>query len=400
MNPSDPPDSPSAVTALARIDQALAQGGPSAAIEVLIAAVADQDGPRALLDALLLRARHDLGMPALMAGPLGTLPPAVRDAFEQRYIEAVRLVGTRLLDRGDVLGAWPYFRLLGEREPVAAALEAVEPGAGAEDVSTLIEIALGQGAHPRRGYELVLAHYGICPAITAFEQLPEDEAVRAACAAALIRALHEQLAGNLRGEIARRGEPDPPAGCTVAGLVAGRDWLFDDEAYHVDVSHLAAAVRLSPLLDDPEALRLARGLAAYGSRLDPRHRYPGEPPFDDLYAGHAAYLDALLGVDVESNLAHFEQALEQAAAAGPEAAAWPAQVLVRLLDRLGRVEEAIAVARDHLGNAPEGSLFCPTLVELCRKASRPDLLAAWARERGDLVRYTAALLQGSGPSLS
>jgi len=33
----------------------------------------------------------------------------------------------------------------------------------------------------------------------------------------------------------------------IARLIAERDWLFADEAYHIDLSHLASVVQLSML---------------------------------------------------------------------------------------------------------------------------------------------------------
>ena len=88
------------------------------------------------------------------------------------------------------------------------------------------------------------------------------------------------MTANLRAEIARRGQPLPPEGTSISDLIAGRDWLFDDEAYHLDVSHLAATVRISPMLTDPETIAMAAGLTDYGRNLSERHRYEGEPPFE------------------------------------------------------------------------------------------------------------------------
>ena len=45
----------------------------------------------------------------------------------------------------------------------------------------------------------------------------------------------------------------------------GREWLFAHEGAHVDASHLAAAVRWARVLEEPDQLRRARDLAAYGA---------------------------------------------------------------------------------------------------------------------------------------
>lgn len=379
------------------LDQALVNSGPEAALEQLIGHLAGRGEFRALLDALLLKARHELGLPLIQVGSLADLPEPMRARYEERYIEAIRSVGGRLLASGDIPAAWPYYRAIAEPEPVARAIDAYTPSEGDERLGQVVEVAFNQGAHPRKGFELILDHYGTCSAISAFEHLPPDDATRVACADRLVRQLHEHLTANLRGEIARRGQPLPPDGASVSDLIAGRLWLFDDEAYHLDVSHLAATVRIAPTLTDPGTIAMAAGLADYGRNLSERHRYDGEPPFERIYEDHGIYLRALLGEDVDAAIAHFEAKI---APADPDPDgrddALPAQVLVRLLLRLDRVEKAIDVAGAHLAGFPEAALICPSAAQLCQRAGRPERLARIARDHGDLVNYAAAILQ-TGP---
>jgi hypothetical protein len=384
------------------LDEALRDGGPGAAIDRLLAHLEAHGPPRALLDAMLLKARHDLGLPPILDGGLAELPEPQRARYEDRYVAAIRHVGSKLLDEGDVVGAWPYFRLLGESGPIQRALEDYRPAEADEGLGPIVDVAFNQGAHPRRGFELILEHYGICSAITAFEHLPPDEAVRVPCVERLVRTLHEQLTNSLRADLARRGQVVPREGTPIAQLVAGRPWLFADDAYHIDVSHLGSVVRLAPLATDPEALRLALDLTAYGRELSPRYRYEGDPPFEDLYEDHAVYLGALGGEGVDAAAAHFRGKLPPPDPDGAPAATAtvPAQVLVRLLERADRLDEAIAVATEHLAGVPDGALFCSPLAVLCRRAGRLDHLAAQARRRGDLVPYAAALLQQNPPSVS
>lgn len=382
------------------LERTLRDDGPAGAITKLIEMLEESGPPRALLEALLLKARHELGLPLVQDGPLSTLPEPDRSRFEDRYVEAIRHVGGKLLAAGDIVGAWPYFRLLSEKEPVAAALEAYRPAEADEQVGQAIEVAFNQGAHPRRGFELILEHYGTCSAITAFEHLPQDEAVRVACATALVRQLHGQLLFSLRSEIARRGQPLPPEGASIGDLIAGKPWLFADDAYHIDISHLGAVVRMAPLLTDPEALGLAVELTDYGRQLSVRHRYDSEPPFENLYEDHAAYLRALRGEQPDEAVARFRAKLPPVGPEGSPAETLPAQVLVRLLERCGRLEEAVAVAAEHLADVPEGWLICSPLAVLCRRAGRPDLLARSARDRGDLVQYAAAILQDGAAGVS
>jgi hypothetical protein len=374
------------------LDHALGTSGPGGAIDRLIGELTERGDFRSLLDALLLKARHELGLPLVQVGPLVDIPEPARSQFEERYIEAIRAVGSRLLDSGDVAAAWPYFRAIAEPGPVAEALDAYRADVGDERVGPVIDIAFNQGANPRRGFELILEHYGTCSAITAFEQMAADEATRAACADALVRQVHKDLVASLRYDITNRGNPEPEEGATIAELVAGRDWLFGDFAYHVDVSHLASVVRMSPLVKDLATIALAVDLTEYGRRLSEKHRYEGEPPFEDIYEDHGLYLGALLGRDVEKAIAHF---LSKIGPADPDRPGPPVepQVLVGLLMRLGRLEEALDVASEHLAGYPDAHLICPGVAQLCQRAGKPDRLAEVSRKHGDLVNYAAAILQ-------
>src|SRR4051812_37914070 len=171
------------------LDEALHPSGPSAALARLVAHLADGGESRALLDALLLKARHELGLPLIQVGSLADLPEPTRAQYEERYVEAIRSVGERLLASGDIPAAWPYYRAIAEPEPVARAIDAYTPSEGDERLGQVVEVAFNQGAHPRKGFELILDHYGTCSAISAFEHLPPDNATRVACADRLVRQL-------------------------------------------------------------------------------------------------------------------------------------------------------------------------------------------------------------------
>jgi hypothetical protein len=373
------------------IDRTLATASPAEAIEQIATQLADRGEFRALLDARLLQARLELGLPPIQSGSLAEIAEPLRSQYEERYIEAIREVGHRLLIAGEIAAAWAYFRAIAEKEPVAEAIEAYEPAELDDRIGQVIDVAFNQGVHPRKGFALILDNYGTCSAITAFESLPADEAIRVACADRLVRRLHADLVANLRSEIARRGQPLPPEGTAIGALVEGREWLFVDDGYHLDVSHLASTVRLSPLLSDPQTIAMAVGLTDYGRNLSERHRYEGDPPFEDLYGDHALYLRAILGQDVDPAVSHFRGKLPPPDPDGRDEA-MPAQILVRLLVRLGRTEDALEIAAEHLAHLPDAALACPTLTQLCQSLGRLDRLAEIARNRGDIVNYAAALI--------
>ncbi len=384
---------------LRRVDQVLADQGPGAAVDVVISAL-DQAGEyRALLDALLLRARLDLGLPLIAAGSLADLPEPARTRFEERYIEAIRRVGERCLIAGDIPAAWTYLRTIGEEEPVARAIREYQPDDDDERAGAVVEVAFNHGVEPVRGFELLLERYGTCTAISAFEQAaPRDDQARLACVERLIERVHRDLVASLRADLASRGQAAPPDGAQVAELLAGREWLFADDSYHIDVSHLAAVVRFAVVVKRPQALALAVDLADYGRRLSPRLRYESPPPFQDTYSDHYAYLAALLGRDVDGAVVRFQAKLSDLEP-GSDEAVFSAQTLVNLLVRVGRVGDAVEVAAAYLAGLPESALFCPNLAQLCEQAGMLPRLLEVARGRGDLVGYTAARLAlGRGDS--
>ena len=327
-------------------------------------------------------------------------PSRFETQFEDRYVEAIRLVGSKFLAAGEITTAWAYYRVIAEPEPVKTALDVYEPDQDAEELGQVIDVAFNQGANTRRGFELILEHYGTCSAITALEQVPPgDAAVQTACIERLIRHLHAQLVFSIRADLTHQGESVPGEATTIAELIAGRERLFADEAYHTDVSHLSATVRYSILVSDPATLALAVDLTEYGRRLSSRLQFEGIPPFEQTFDDHGVYLRALLGQDVDAAISHFRKKVE-AVVDNELESSLPAQVLVNLLVRLGKLDEAIDLSAQRLAHLPEQALTCPGLAQLCQQRGRMDRLAEVARQRGDMVHFLAARLQGTTAELA
>jgi hypothetical protein len=382
------------------LEQTFTEDGAVAAIDRLCTRLRDQRDYDGLFYALLLKKRHELGVSPIPTGPAQELPAAVHEPYEDAIRAAGRMVGQLYLDQGDIARAWMYFRMLGEPKPVADAIDKLQPGDG-EDVQQLVEIAYHQGVHPRKGFELILKRFGLCNAITtaSSQELAMAADVREYCVQRLVRALHQELLERLEAEIVRKeglapqasGGRQPPVR-TVKELIAGRDWLFEDEFYHVDVSHLSAVVHMSIHLHRGEELDMSRELCAYGRRLSPRFQYPGDPPFEDQYRDYGVYLAVLAGDDVEAGLAHFQDKVEKA---DPESdGTRPAEVLVNLLLRLDRPAEALAAARRYLANVDSRQLTCPSITELCQRTNDYRTLKEVAREQSDPVHFMAGLIAG------
>src|SRR5207245_4263338 len=112
-----------------------------------------------LLEARLMKKRHDMGLPLIQTDSLA------QEEYQQAVVEAAREAGRLFLADGRIERAWPYFRAVSETQPVFEAIDKIEP---AENLDNVISIAFQEGVHPRKGLELILAQHGMCRAITAF----------------------------------------------------------------------------------------------------------------------------------------------------------------------------------------------------------------------------------------
>lgn len=384
--------------AYAELEETLKKKGAKVAIQDLCDRLRESGDYGGLFYALLMKKRHELGVNPLPTGPAGDLPQQHHHAYEDAIRDAGRLVGKLYLDNGNLIQAWGYFRMLGENEPVRAALEAYQAGEE-EDVQPLVQVAFYEGVHPKKGFDWILQRFGLCSAITTLSgqegnQSTED---RNHCIQILVRALYRELRERLLADIEKRegklpaeAQTPPETPGVVRKLIAGRDWLFEDDFYHIDVSHLSSVVQMSINLDRCPELELARELCDYGKRLSPRFQNPGEVPFENQYEALGVYLSILAGDKVDDGLAYFRKKIEQNSP--EEVGTFPAEVLVNLLLKVGRDRDALAVSRKYLAATSDRRLTCPTLAELCRKVGDFRTLAEVAREQNDPVHFLAGLL--------
>ncbi len=369
-----------------RIEQALRSGGAEAGFDFLVQKSLEDKNYPLLFEARLLQKRHELGLPLIQTDPSADLPAEKRRPYEETFLQAAREVGGLFLADGNIARAWPYFRAIGETAPVAAAIDKAEPK---DDLESIVAIAFQERVHPKKGFELILANYGICRAITCFGQYP-DRNGRDDCLRLLVRTLYHEIAENLKRVIAQQ-EGQAPEAAGIPALIEGRDWLFEGNCYYVDTSHLVSILGLSLDLDDPEMLRLAVDLTEYGKRLGSLFQYKGDPPFEDIYADHGVYLRALVGEDVDGAIAHFRRKVAESDPS--QVGSGPAQVLVGLLARLERYEEAIEVSLEQLRDLDSSQLACPSVLQLCQLAGNYDRLRQIARQQGDIVSFAAGALQ-------
>lgn len=393
FDPDDAPP-PLAPATAARLADALAARGPAAAVADLVEHLRAAEDFQGLFYALLLQKRVALGVSPFPTGPATELPAHTHEEYENTIREAGRHVGALLLARKRFAQAWGFYKLLGEPEPLRAALEAYAPEPD-DDVYPVIELAWQNGLLPKKGFDLVLDRHGLCSAITMVSgsDLSTNPDLRDYCVTRLAGALRDQLTERLRSDLAGRGAA-VAEGATIPELVEAHPELFADDAYHIDTSHLSSVVQMATQLPPgAPGIELARELCVYGRRLAPGLQGTNDAPFEENYDDFLAYLNVLVGANAAKHLERFEAKAAREAEVG---ATYAAQVYVNLLVKTNRLNEALAAAKRFLLGEDERNLICPGVSELARRAGDHAALAEAARARGDAVNYLASLIAAKG----
>ncbi len=394
MDPDEIPFAPKVDPALFdRVRTTLEAEGPSAAVAALCHELEQAEDYQNLFYAMLMKKRVELKLPPFPMGPSADLPPEAHEPYEEAIRQAGRHVGTQLLQRGDIPKAWSFFRMLGEPEPVRQALRDYNPGPDA-DPYPVIEIAWQHGVLPEKGFDLILDRSGVCSSITMVQSsdMSSNPALREYCVKRLIRALHDQLKERLLNDL-QSHNVTPPADVTVSQILVGHPELFPEDAYHIDTSHLSSIVQMAMQLANCPEIALARDLCVYGTKLSAGLRGDNDPPFENTYFDYVKFLDVIGGTDVEGGLKHFQAKVEATTADGYQ---FPAEVLVNLYLKANRLHDALAVAKQHLADANESALSCPSVTELARRAGDFTTLTELAKSKADPVTFLAGLIAAKG----
>jgi hypothetical protein len=346
-----------------------------------------------LFDLRLMQERRRLGLPLDRRTNIDDVEEPLRSKLESAYLAACREVGELFLEAGQLREAWMYLRPAGDRLPVRAHMARVTP---AEDrLDELIELALYEAVDPERGYAWLLGRQGTCSAITTLDGLGPQLGVAdlKACAAVLVRHVYNELRGNLRGHLARLS-PGAASDLSVRELVERHPELMAGGNYHLDASHLASTVRYGRLLTEPALVDKALEIAEYGSRLPADMQYPGEAPFEELYAAHRLLFQATLGQNVDEALEYFG-AKARTGVDDPQSTTAVETYLI-LLSRAGRAAEALEAYAELVPRERQLSPHAPTLLELASQCGGWDRYEAICREREDLLGFAAGrLLRGA-----
>ncbi len=387
---------------LQQIDSLTAEGRLDQALSELAGYFEAEKKYHELFEVLKMQIRLGLGLPPAQAEPEGRMDQQREMELERGLLDACRRVGQLLVLEGRIREGWMYLRPVGDREAAADVMAGVE--ATDENLDELLEVLLQEGVDIRRGYALALERLGTCNSITMFESAlamrpREDQQVAAEL---LVRHVHGELMENVCRDIEQR-EGTPPAESSLEEILAARPELLQDGTYHLDTSHLASTVRFARVLDDRGPLALARDLAVYGKQLHPQYQYPGEEPFLDLYPASLAFFDALLGRRVDAGIRYFTH---KADTVDPQQfGTVAAEVLVDLLSRVGRHDEALDEYRKRIPAGARTMGIAPTLLQLSQRLGDFEKMREICAQRGDVLGYAAATLtgahrQGIGPGAS
>lgn len=374
------------------IQHLVQSSGPEQALAALCDRLNADGRFHELFDARLIQARLKHGLPITQRGSLDELDEPLRSQIEQAYLDACREVGWAFLNRGQLREAWMYLRPLGENAAVAAALEKVVPTD--DNAESLIEIALNEGVSPQFGLQFVIERFGTCNAITAFDSVlaGRPPGVRQGAAGLLVRHLHHEVMSNVRHHI-QTEEGKPPVGETLAGLIAGREWLFAEFSYHIDATHLASVVRAARIVEETDVLRIALDLSEYGCRLHTNFQFRGDEPFAEIYPSHRLFFAAQLGLNVEEAVDYFRQ--RAVAAKVEELGTMPVEVYVVLLTRLKRYTEAADAVAKLIPPGISTQGFAATLFDLCKLSGDFSPMLARSREQDDLVGFAVAAISAA-----
>lgn len=369
--------------------RALFAQSPSAGVDALLAKLGDSCEHHALFRAKLLRKRLELGLPLINPGDLKTAPSDAREAYENFVEEACREIAARYLAEGNIPQAWRYYRTIGDTKPIREALEKADAKTATDE---MIDIALNQGAHPMRGFEMTLERDGLCRTITTFDtEFTSDLREKRLAAAMLVRAIYRELVLGTRKQIFERFGEWPPE-TDLIDLVQHRPWMFENSNYHADPSHLSSICRIALIVDTLPEQIMALSFSEYGKLLDKRLQYEGRPPFEGAYMDYAKYYRALVGQNADETIAFFLEKLGAYDLHGMDSFA--IEAVLWLHWQCGQRAEALQFWRDHFQyTAPEQQgQITPSFYDLCLMAEDYEQLAEVAKNQGDSSAWAAALI--------
>ena len=146
-----------------KLTETLESSGIPAAIDFLAETLEAEKKFPQLFEALLMKKRHELGLPIEGSNSIRDIPEEHRQEVEDYYVEVCRIIGGHFLSENRISLAWPYFRAIEETDDIRAAISSWEPPedwgeykedeeeSDEDDLDGIIDVAFNLGAHPVRG---------------------------------------------------------------------------------------------------------------------------------------------------------------------------------------------------------------------------------------------------------
>ena len=388
-----------------QLENAIGENGQADCLQVLSDHFRTQKNYAELFEVLKMQARNRMGLPVVQPQSWmeskerkseSKLPPDKQRELEDQLLDACREVGTLMIQEGQIAEGWVYLEPLGDDPQTRELFESVN--VNEENLDVLIDVALGQRANPRRGFELLIQQRGTCNAITTFESfgvhLPYADQQQ--LATVLLDHVYDELQTNV---IKHLKENDKPASETASlrELIKDHEWLFENSGHHLDVTHLASVVRLTRILEDKSSLNKALEISQYGDQLSDNLKLPGQAPFEDTFRDHAIFFDGLVQNDAETAIDHFRQKSELETRAEGMLQFPATEQYVMLLHRLGKTSNAIDVAIEHLAGT-DSMASAWRLMELTGSVEDLQKIQNHCREKSDVLTFGLCLLQQHGAS--
>ena len=365
-----------------------ANSGLQAALETAEKQLRNEKRFHELFEVLKMKDRHQLGLPVLHQDGQQSISEDQQRKLEDGLIAACRDVGFALLDEGQIQDSWVYLRHLNDNAVVLERVRKIE--ANEENLDQLLGLLLYEGLDPAAGYAMVLENYGTCNAITTMQQTmygrPKEQ--RQAAGRLLVAHVHNELLENVKAHVERE-ENTTPKETRLVPLISDRPFLFADGAYHIDTSHLSSTMQIAIELSDPKSLELAFDLARYGEKLDEGLKYPGDPPFEDLYSTSALFIGAQLEKDVDAALEHFQKRAKETDA--HQEGTFAIETYVDLLARVGRPDDALQASVDLIPQGIQTTGRAPSFYDLSEQMQSFDRYRELCEERNDLLGYVISL---------
>ncbi len=370
-----------------QLDEALHSGGVAAVLTAAEQHLRQQKQYHELFEVLKMQSRQALGLP-LTYHDTDALSESDQRALEDALLAACKDVGLALLRAGQIQDSWLYLRHLADNKLILKEMENIQ--VNEENLDQVLGLLLHEGLDTLRGFQLVLEHYGTCNSITTMQSTlyGRSKPERQAAGRLLLEHVHAEVLENVKSHVEREENALPDQN-RLAEIIADRDWMFADGAYHIDTSHLSSTVQIAGELNDPSSLELALDLTSYGQKLNSDLQYAGDPPFEEIYPSYGKFFAAQLGHNVEDAVAFFRERANSADThqEGTQAV----EVYIDLLARIGRAEEAIEATIALIPEGIQTTGRAPSLYDLSEQLGNFTRFQEICRDRSDLLGYVLSL---------